>query len=203
MGFTHKYPYTDIHELNLDWMLAKFKEFEDRLDNVQLTILDQIKEYTDERVAEIQAQVDGLKTDIDSFERAVEDQLSTVDARYNAFVDEVRAQLQLIRAEIDHFDEVIRSDIAQVNARTDAAIEQNNEYLLDVISKGIINVRVLNYFTGEYVTIQEMFDYLAGFHLNNAITVNQLIQRDKTYTELIAYDMSYTDLAVNGGTIIN
>lgn len=202
MGFTHKYPYTDIHELNLDWMLAKFKEFEDRLDNVQLTILEQIKEYTDERIAEIQTQVDGLKTDIDSFERQVEAQLATVDARYDAFVGEVRAQLQLIRAEVDHFDEVIRNDIAQVNARTDAAIAQNNEYLFEEIGKGIINVKVLNYFTGEYITIQQMFDYLANFHLENAITINQLISRDKTYTELIAYDMSYTELAVNGGTII-
>lgn len=202
MGFTHKYPYTDVHELNLDWMLAKFKEFEDRLDNIQLTILDQIKEYTDGRIAEIQTQVDGLKTDIDSFERQVEAQLATVDARYDAFVGEVRAQLQLIRAEVDHFDEVIRNDIAQVNARTDAAIAQNNEYLLEEIGKGIINVKVLNYFTGEYVTIQQMFDYLANFHLENAITVNQLISRDKTYAELIAYDMSYTELAVNGGTII-
>ncbi|MBQ0141408.1 MAG: hypothetical protein KBT06_01195 [Prevotellaceae bacterium] len=202
MGFIQKYPYTDFHELNLDWVLAKFKEFEDRLDNVQLTILDQIKEYTDGRIAEIQTQVDGLKTDIDSFERQVEAQLATVDARYDTFVGEVRAQLQLLRAEVDHFDEVIRSDIAQVNERTDAAIAQNNEYLLEEIGKGIINVKVLNYFTGEYVTIQQMFDYLANFHLENAITVNQLISRDKTYIELIAYDMSYTELAVNGGTII-
>lgn len=202
MGFINKYPYSDFHELNLDWVLAKLKEFEDRLDNVQLTILDQIKEYTDERIAEIQTQVDGLKTDIDSFERQVEAQLATVDARYDAFVGEVRAQLQLMRADIAKFDEIIRSDIAQVNARTDAAIAQNNEYLLEEIGKGVINVKVLNYFTGEYVTIQQMFDYLANFHLESAITINQLIERDKTYTELIAYDMSYTELAVNGGTII-
>lgn len=202
MGFENKYPYTDFHELNLDWVISKLGEFGKRLDDVQLTIFEQIKEYTDERMAQMQAEINSLKNDIDAFERDVNTQLAGVDARYDAFVAEVRAQFQLMRDDIAHFDEVIQSDIAQVNARTDAAITQNNEYLLEEIGKGIINVKVLNYFTGAYVTIQQMFDYLANFHLENSVTVNQLIARDKTYTELIAYDMSYTDLAVNGGNII-
>ena len=43
---------------------------------------------------------------------------------------------------------------------------------------------------------------MANFHLTNSITVNQLIARDKTINELIALDATYTDIAVNGDTII-
>lgn len=160
------------------------------------------EKYTEEAKAYTDARFDEVKGEFDRYEREINAIVATFDGKYESFVAEVRAQLQLMRADIAHFDDVIRSDIAQVNARTDTAIQQNNEYLLAEIGKGIINVKVLNYFTGAYVTIQEMFDYLAGFHLENAITFNQLISRDKTYNELIAYNMSYTDLAVNGGTII-
>lgn len=31
MGFFNKYPYTDFHELNLDWIVGHFKEFIDEL----------------------------------------------------------------------------------------------------------------------------------------------------------------------------
>ena len=28
--FNHEYPYTDFHELNLDWVIKKVKEFNDK-----------------------------------------------------------------------------------------------------------------------------------------------------------------------------
>lgn len=35
MGFFNKYPYTDFHELNLDWMLEHFKEFVESIDSLE------------------------------------------------------------------------------------------------------------------------------------------------------------------------
>ena len=34
MGFFNKYPYTDFHELNLDWIIAHFKEFIAEIDSL-------------------------------------------------------------------------------------------------------------------------------------------------------------------------
>ena len=31
MGFGHMFPYSNIHELNLDWLLAKVKELEEKV----------------------------------------------------------------------------------------------------------------------------------------------------------------------------
>ena len=47
-----------------------------------------------------------------------------------------------------------------------------------------------------------MFDYLAQFHLQNAISVDTLVERAKTVNSLIAYNMTMTQLATNGATII-
>lgn len=35
MGFYNKYPYTDFHELNLDWILAKLREMDIRIDEFE------------------------------------------------------------------------------------------------------------------------------------------------------------------------
>lgn len=40
--FNHEYPYTDFHELNLDWVIKKNKEFNDRLDQMYSDAANQI-----------------------------------------------------------------------------------------------------------------------------------------------------------------
>lgn len=41
--FDNKYPYTDFHELNLDWFLAEFKKVHDHVDDLDATV----KQFTD------------------------------------------------------------------------------------------------------------------------------------------------------------
>ena len=38
MAFYHKYPYTDFHELNLDWFLAEFKKVMDATESLDQTV---------------------------------------------------------------------------------------------------------------------------------------------------------------------
>ena len=38
MAFNHQYPYTDFHELNLDWVLSKITGLDDRLNEIEHNI---------------------------------------------------------------------------------------------------------------------------------------------------------------------
>ena len=87
-------------------------------------------------------------------------------------------------------------------AYTDVAIEQNNDYLLEEITKQSIGIKVLNPFTGERIPIQDMIDYLSDFHMQNAILVNTVVDRNNTVNQMIAYNTTCTDLAIDGATII-
>jgi len=94
------------------------------------------------------------------------------------------------------------AEVVAINHRTDLAIEQNNEYILSEVGQFLSQIKVLNYFIGEYVTVQEMFDYLCSLHATDAIDVADLVSRQKDVDTLVALYMTMTQLAMNGKNII-
>ena len=189
------FPYSNLHELNLDWMLTELKdfsvqldEFRTRLDTIRESILADCKKYTDEAIeekyGEFQQQYNQLIIQIDQFQSAVNN------------------TLQGFQEQFDNYKEYTTAEVLSAKAYTDVAIEQNNEYLLEEITKQSIGIKVLNPFTGERIPIQDMIDYLADFHMQNAILVNTLVSRNNTVNQMKAYNVSCTDLSVNGATIV-
>jgi hypothetical protein len=129
--------------------------------------------------------------------------VTDLQSQYDTFINAVRIQLDIMTRRIDAFSEEIRNDIIGVNALTDLKIEQNNEYILERVAEGIVNVKVLDYFTGEYITVQQMFDTLAQLHLDNPISYTQLAAANIDYTSLAALNMTYTELAIKGKSFID
>ena len=195
-----RYPYVNNEIQNLDWVLGELLKIEEEVSNIESSILAQANAYTDEQITQRLSGVEQLILDTEAeFNRLINE----LQGNYSNFTLYVTTQLNSMRNRIDALTNYIDASIVLINARTDEAIRQNNEYLMDELSKGLINLKVLNYFTGEYVTIQAMFDYLAQFHLQNAITYAQLIASELTYNDLIAKDETYTQWAVNGYNIVN
>lgn len=50
MGFFNKYPYTDFHELNLDWALSTVKELDDKFN---LVVNEKLKEFLYEHLSDM------------------------------------------------------------------------------------------------------------------------------------------------------
>ena len=196
--FTQIYPYTDYHNLNLDWVIGKVKEFEERVNNIESDILEQAKEYVAEQ---LKLAIITLEADYNNFINEVNDKIAGLDESYDDFVKEVSDRIVLINARIDKMQDTVDSVLAQANAYTQQAIINNNDYIVEQTTKALSTVTVVNYFTGQRISIQEMFDYLAQFHLDNAIKYNQMNTRALTYTQFNALNMNYTDLALNGGTL--
>lgn len=190
-----QFPYTNLQNLNIDWVLQQVKKNVDEIASLQEQVsgyLNAANEYTDKKFEEVL--------------QVVNDQLVTfraeLQADYDQFVTQTDNNIQVLLNEFNQLREDMDAQIVGVNARTDEAIKQNNEYLEELFSSGKFQQKVVNYFTGELVTNQEMFDYLAQFHLTNAIDYDTLAERNNTYDQLVALDITYTQLATDGGALI-
>lgn len=205
--FDHKYPITNLHELDLSWILQKINEFNSRLDTFETDLhdklLEETKEYVDDRMTSVIADFNDLRNEFSQFTLDVVSYIDTLTGDFNTFKNAVNIQLNLMYKRIDDFAEEIDAAIIGVNALTDLKIEQNNEYILEKVAEGIVNVKVLNYFTGEYVTVQSMFNTLAELHLENPITYTQLAAAEIDYDALAALNMTYTELAIKGKSFID
>lgn len=192
MAYNYEYPYTDPNRYNADWLLNKMKELEGRLDGILEDALKLTKEYVDTRLSEYQAQIAQIRKEI----QAVSD-------RTDVLSEEIVRQVVRLEGLISDAERKAESLFIISNNRTDLQIERNNEYIFREIEDNILaNITVINYFTGEHTTVQDMFDYLASLHLQNAITYNGLRDKNLTYTELIAKSITYTELVKNGATVL-
>jgi len=204
--FDHGYPYSDYHELNLTWVIEQIQKLNVNLttleDRVLANAIQASKEYVDERMTEVITDFNALSDEVAQLRIYFDQQVSQLQNQYNIFIVAVRNQLDMMTARIDAFDQTIKNDIIGVNALTDLKIEQNNEYILEKVAEGLVNIKVVNYFTGELVTVQDMFNYLSQFHLEDAITYTELAGANITYDDYIALHMTYTELAQKGKSFI-
>ena len=201
----HNYPYTDLNELNLDWLIQKMKDLDSRIDGLhdelKAELTAELTVYVNERLAVTEAKFEVLKADVEHELGVIEanfdllrGQFNDLDRAMNDYIDYINGRIQSIQDEIS-------ADIAGVNARTDALIASNNEYLLSQMETYLSRIKVINYFTGEQVSIQDMFNYLAGLHLTDAIDYDTMALRAKTYTEFANMNITYTNLAMHGNTL--
>ena len=154
----------------------------------------------------IQQALDDMRAEIAKFETQIQKQYNALDEKYQKLYEELNTSIlelaDTTAASLEELDTKIYNLGESLKDIMDLKIEENNEYIFESIASEIIGIKVLNYFTGEKVTVQEMFDYLAQLHAADGITVTELITRQKTVDELIALNFTYEQLAKNGKNII-
>lgn len=205
--FPHGWPYSNFHDLNLDWILQKIREYEVRLDGIVDEAVARANAYTDQQIAQFRNDFNDLVAQV---EQEVADMLSTVDDAIDRltkeqqdFIETATTQINAINERVDSLEESISASVDGMREYTNQAILDNNQMLFDYIESSFIDVHVVNYFTGQEVTIQEMFDILAQFHLQNPLTYSQFAGKEVTYSALSALNVTYADLISNAGGLIN
>ena len=161
-------------------------------------LVNQVNHFSDEVLAAAKAYTDGeIAKSIEQYNQALQQFASD----YDQFVDNVTGALSGFQNQMDANFQRQDNEIAGGRAYTDTKIAQNNKWLLEQISQQLISVTVLNPFTGERVSIQDMIDYLSVLHMTEAIDVDGIVTANRTVTKVISYNVTCTQLVNNGKNI--
>lgn len=180
MPLFNNFPYTDFHQMNLDFILKKVRE----IDDIKATMSELLGKYNDmyNRVndlsslydnfaADIQASLQQWEQDGAAFIVAAMDQMSReIDA---AFADQWSA-ITLIMSRMDHLETTVAA-----------------AYYID------------SPFTGERVPMQEVIYQLASLHTTDALTAAEYDAADLTAAAYDALDLTAYAYDWNGATYIS
>lgn len=194
-GFMNKYPYTDFHELNADYLLKRLKNIEDTLATLEEKIEGEVLVWVQEYLAPYEKKLNDLIGEVEDLSEYTRETLDDYNTTITNFETTVNNAIAQIRRDL-------LDSIQAVNDLTDLKIEQNNIYLLNEITENVGNLFVvLNPFTGETVSIQDMVDYLSAFHITDSIDYDTMATRALTYNQVDALNITYTDLTLHGNTL--
>ena len=196
--FLNKYPYTDFHELNLDYVLKQIAAFRAELDEISQKIYQKVME-------EVQPQIDTIVNDFNTLAASFDNFKNEISNSQLEFEQQVNREISALEREFQEVQDRLAVMVEQVKVYSDVQNENLYNRIVDDINNGVIglgNVKVINYITGETMTVQQMFDYLCIFHLSNPITYTQLALKAIDYDSLAALNLTYTDIIVNGNILI-
>lgn len=161
--FINEYPYTDFNELNLDWILKTVKELSEKIEEyegfaTEQFVIDQINALNSELIAII-----NTKVDYDE---------------YNTFVSEVQTSL-------NSFSSIIETLDTRVNENAQAIVDTYNE-LKAYIDEQVIDLQLINPFTGQSEPAQSVINYMANLMRSDSLTAEEY---DNAQLTASAYDL--------------
>ena len=130
-NFFNKYPYTDFHELNLDWIIKRYTELSEEVDALKAWATQHKEEYN-----EAMERLEAVENEIDTFEQQITAQFNQLKADLEADFAQQKAELEAaliqVKAEVD-------AELAQLQDDVAAAIagfeNQFNELETNIINE--------------------------------------------------------------------
>lgn len=203
----NKYPYTDMENLNLDWVIQTINKVDTDLSGIRedceriareaaQEVADALILQVDQKISDLTGVVNGLVADYTAFKRDVNDEMA-------AYITVIDGKIADMIAQIAGFRTYIDTKVQASDNLTDIKIARNNAYIFDVITHELVpQLTVRDYFSGDLVSIQDMFNTLAQLHITDGIDYQTLTSRNKTYAEVAALNITYEDLLMHGNSLI-
>ena len=192
MGFLNQFPYSDLHELNLDWLIKKTKELEDTTKYL-------VEEFSKIEIlteSYIQAMINAsIAANNEILAQQLIELKAQITTEYKGYVT---AQINALTIYIDNQD-VYYDGLAQGYAAS--ALSEAKDY---VDAEVLDYTMMINPITGVYEDVRNVVeDIVTYFHTNDALTAAEYDALDLTASAYDAYDITAYDYDFSGKTILN
>ena len=191
MSFVNKYPYTDFHELNIDWLLETVKKHSSSIEELQ-ELVSELKKMTPEEVQQM------IDSSIMFNNQTIQGWLNDLHIEING---EMQTKLDALDASIKRYvdnQDQYYDNYAQAYAA--GALMQAEQYA---------DAKLTNYLymyspiTGQYedvrVVVQEIISY---YHGDEILTASEYDALDLTATAYDAYDLTAQQYDLQGKTLL-
>ena len=199
MGFINQFPYSDFHELNIDWILKQIKEDEAQIEYLKEEFA-KIEVVTEEHIKEmIQYAISTNNIELRAEMVALKE---TITNEYKTYVDgkiaQLNLQIQQLRVYVDNQDvyyDTLSKDYA--NTALNNAKTYTDEKILNY-------TMMINPITGVYEDVRNVVnDIVSYFHTGDSLTAIEYDTLDLTAQDYDDYELSAYDYDFNGKNLLH
>ncbi len=159
--FNSKYPYTDFHELNLDWLLETYQEIVDHIRVLNDWMAQHKEEYAEamERLQAVENEIDTFEARVQAeFDRLAEEQAQAfaeqtakLDLAIQQMKDEVNEEIIKLRKDVNDAIADFQTQFNQLKASVEAEITQLRILINQEIVRLNETLEVNNQYIRQYV----------------------------------------------------
>lgn len=215
-----EYPYTNFHDLNMDWILKTLKSID-----ADITTLNEWKaareirdQWLDDSIEDLNTKyealvalyntfVDEVNARFDALSEQITDQVNTLEASVNARVTALEAQ---INRQLADLAAELRAEVTAFKNEVNALLLVYNNRIVNV-EEGLVRVEnmipnmmnIIDPYTGQQSTIVNVIYEIVNRTKQNALTASAYDAAQLTATAYDALNLSAYDYDFNGADYIN
>lgn len=167
MAFT-SYPWSNVHELNLDWLIRRIKEM-----SVHIDELEAAEEEFNKTAAELRAEMAVMSGRIQELSVLYDNFVITVNARFEALKksleDDLDLYKQMLDAQIADFEGETNDKLGDMQTELDD-LERTLYYVLNNLPS---EIKMINPYTGEMDSLESIINYLANSGKTDSLTATE------------------------------
>ena len=139
-GITNKYPYTDFHEMNLDWLLTNYQAIIDKLNETIEWCNNHQGEYE-----EALARLEAVENEIYTFEQQIRDAFERLEQQITADVELALAEIRTeVTAAIRQMQQEVTqqlADFVEEFQRLKSEVQAEINRLLGIVNRAIADLQ--------------------------------------------------------------